>query len=152
LLEIANVSYVVNKICLINLATLYLQCHKVLILAQLIFIFLGRRKYMPQFVITYLGGDQPSSPEEGKQHMAKYMEWLSSLGDSAVSPANPFKDTHTVKPDGTATAGSTTTMSGYTIIKADSMEAALEIVKGCPFLDIGGSLEVSELMQMPGPK
>jgi hypothetical protein len=56
---------------------------------------------MPQYVIVYLGGDQPSSPEEGQQHYAKYKEWLSSLGDSAVSPANPFKDTSTVKPDGT---------------------------------------------------
>ena len=105
---------------------------------------------MPQYMITYLGGDQPSSPEEGKKHMAKYREWLSSLGDSAVSPANPFKNTSTVKSDGTVTTGSTTSMSGYTIIEADSMEAALSIAKACPFLDIGGSLEVSELMQMPG--
>jgi len=107
---------------------------------------------MAQYIITYLGGDQPSSPEEGKQHFAKYKEWLSSLGDSVVSPANPFKDTSTVNPDGTVTAGSTTAMSGYTIIEADSMETALEIAKACPFLDIGGSLEVSELMQMPGQK
>ena len=104
---------------------------------------------MVQYVIVYLGGDQPSTQEEGKQHMAKYMEWLSSLGDSAVSPANPLKGTSTVNPDGTVTAGGTTTMSGYTIIKADSMDAALAIAKGCPFLEIGGSLEVSELMQMP---
>jgi hypothetical protein len=104
---------------------------------------------MPQYVITYLGGNQPSSPEEGKQHMSKYMEWLSSLGDSAVSPANPFKNTSTVNSDGTVTIGGTMTMSGYTIIEADSMEAALSIAKSCPFLDIGGSLEVSELMQMP---
>jgi hypothetical protein len=27
---------------------------------------------MPQYIITYLGGDKPSSPEEGKQHMSKY--------------------------------------------------------------------------------
>jgi hypothetical protein len=104
---------------------------------------------MAQYIITYLGGDQPSSPEEGKQHFAKYKEWLSSLGDSAVSPANPLKNTNTVNADGTVTSGSTTTMSGYTIIEADSMEAALEIAKACPFLDIGGSLEVSELIQMP---
>ncbi len=107
---------------------------------------------MPQFAITYLGGNQPSSPEEGKQHMAKYMEWISSLGDSAVSPMNPFKSTQTVNPDGNATAGSSTKMSGYTIIKADSMDAALSIAKSCPFLEIGGTMEVSELMQMPGQK
>ncbi|MGB5847672.1 MAG: hypothetical protein WBH40_04230 [Ignavibacteriaceae bacterium] len=72
------------------------------------------------------------------------------MGDSAVSPANPFKNTSTVNSDGTITIGSTTSMSGYTIIEADSMEAALSIAKACPFLDIGGSLEVSELIQMPG--
>ena len=105
---------------------------------------------MAQYIITYLGGDQPSSPEEGQQHFAKYKEWLSSLGDSVVSPANPFKNTSTVNSDGTVTTGSTTAMSGYTIIEVDSMELALEIAKACPFLDIGGSLEVSELMQMPG--
>jgi len=105
---------------------------------------------MTQYLIVYLGGDQPSSPEEGKQHFSKYMEWLSSLGDSAVSPANPLKNTRTVNTDGTVTTGGATTMSGYTIIKADSMEAALTIAKACPFLDIGGSLEVSELVEMPG--
>lgn len=105
---------------------------------------------MTQYLIVYLGGDQPSSPEEGKQHFSKYMEWLSSLGDSAVSPANPLKNTSTVNTDGTVTTGGATTMSGYTIIKADSMGAALTIAKACPFLDIGGSLEVSELIEMPG--
>jgi hypothetical protein len=105
---------------------------------------------MSQYVIFYLGGDQPSSPEEGKQHMSKYMEWIASLGDSAVSPMNPLKSTSTVNSDGTVSSGGTTTMSGYTIIEADSMDAALSIAKACPFLEIGGSLEVSELMKMPG--
>ncbi len=104
---------------------------------------------MPQYVFVYLGGDQPSSPEEGKQHFSKYMDWLSSLGDSVVSPANPIKNTSTVNSDGTVTPGGTTTMSGYTIVKADSMGAALAIAKACPFLHIGGSLEVSELAEMP---
>jgi hypothetical protein len=105
---------------------------------------------MAKYIITYLGGDQPSSPEEGKRHFAKYKEWLSSLGDAAVSPANPIKNTNTVNPDGTVTPESITSMSGYTIIEADSMESALEIAKACPFLEIGGSLEVSELIQMQG--
>ncbi len=84
--------------------------------------------------------------------MSKYRAWLSSLGDSAVSPANPLKNTSTVNSDGTVTTGGTTTMSGFTIIAADSMDAALLIAKACPFLDIGGSLEVSELIQVPGQK
>ena len=105
---------------------------------------------MPQFIISYLGGNQPTTPEEGQKHFAKYKEWLSTLADSAVSPANPFSNTNTIKPDGSVTPGSTTTMSGYTIIEVDSMELAIKSAKACPFLEIGGSLEVSEIMQMPG--
>jgi hypothetical protein len=103
---------------------------------------------MAKFIMFYLGGDQPSTPEEGKQHFNNYMEWLNNLGDTVVSPANPFKDTHTVKPDGSISTGSSTTMSGYTIIQTDSIKSALSIAKSCPFLDIGGSLEVSELIEM----
>ncbi len=107
---------------------------------------------MSRYVLVYLGGDQPASPEEGRQHFSRYMDWLSSLGESAVSPANPLRNTTTVKPDGTAVPGSTTAMSGYTVIEAESLDAALSIAKACPFLDIGGSLEVSELAEMPNKK
>lgn len=103
---------------------------------------------MPQYVIVYLGGNPPSTPEEGQRHFAEYREWLSSLGGSVVSPMNPFKDTHTVGPDGRVSRGGATSMSGYTIVEADSMAAALAIAGSCPFLDIGGSLEVSELVRM----
>lgn len=105
---------------------------------------------MPQYIITYLGTPKSSSPEEDQQHMSKYRNWLASLGDSAVSPANPLKNTSTVHSDGSVTRGGTSSMSGFTIIEVDSEEAALAIAKACPYLDVGGALEVSELMQMPG--
>lgn len=104
---------------------------------------------MTQFVLVYLGGNQPSSPEEANEHYSKYVEWVSSLGDSVVSPTIPLKDTHTVSPDGTIREGGGSAMSGFSIIKADSMEAALAMAQACPFLEIGGLLEVSELMQLP---
>ena len=105
---------------------------------------------MAQYLITYLGGDPPSSPEEGRKHFAQYQAWLSSLGSSAVSPMNPLKHTHTVNPDGAVTSGSSVAMSGFTIIEAESIEAAIAVAKDCPFLDIQGVLEVSELVEMPG--
>ena len=103
---------------------------------------------MNNYIIFYLGGNMPTNQEEGAKHFEKYKQWLVSLGDSIESAANPLKDTHTINPDGTITDGTTTAMSGFTIIKADSLETALEMSKTCPFLEIGGSLEVSELMQM----
>ena len=81
--------------------------------------------------------------------MAKYRQWLSSLGKSAVSPANPLKNTSTINSDGSVIGGGKTSMSGFTIIEAASMESALSIAKSCPFLEVGGSLEVSELIKMP---
>ena len=104
---------------------------------------------MSQFVLVYLGGNQPSSPEEAKKHFEKYVEWVSSLGDSVVTPTIPLKNTNTVSPDGTVREGGSSAMSGFTIIDVDSMEAALSTAQACPFLEIGGSLEVSELMQTP---
>jgi hypothetical protein len=104
---------------------------------------------MTQFVLVYLGGNHPDSPEEANKHFKKYMEWLSSLGDSVVVPTMPLKDTNTVSSDGTIREGGSSAMSGFSIIKAESMAAALSIAQACPFLEIGGSLEVSELMQKP---
>lgn len=104
---------------------------------------------MSQFIITYIGGNQPKTPEEGMKHMAAYKVWLAALGEAAVSPANPMKNTHTINPDGTVVEGGNTAMNGYTIVEAGSYDDAVEMAKGCPFLAIGGSLEVSELMKMP---
>lgn len=103
---------------------------------------------MNQYIVSYLGGDHPSSPEEGKQHFAKYQQWIGSLGDAAIKPMVPFKNVHTVKPDGTVTAGSDIEMSGQTVLQAESIETVLELVKGCPFLEINGTLEVSEVVVM----
>lgn len=104
---------------------------------------------MKQFVLVYLGGNQPANPEEASAHFDKYMQWLAALGDSVVIPTIPLKDTTTVSSDGKVQEGGSSAMSGFSIIKADSMESALSIAQDCPFLEIGGSLEVSEMMQMP---
>jgi len=39
-------------------------------------------------------------------------------------------------------------LSGQTVIQADSIETALAMVKTCPFLDINGTLEVAEVVEM----
>ncbi|MDH5180953.1 MAG: YciI family protein [Gammaproteobacteria bacterium] len=103
---------------------------------------------MKQFVLVYLGGNQPAGPEEAEHHFSKYTAWLSSIGDAVVIPTIPLMDTCTVSSDGTVREGGSSAMSGFSIIKAESIEAALSIAQACPFLEIGGSLEVSELMQM----
>jgi hypothetical protein len=94
-------------------------------------------------------GNQPSNPEEASKHFSKYMEWLSSLGDLVAIPAIPLKDANTVSPEESIREGGSSAMSGFSIIKADSMKAALSIAQACPFLEAGGSLEMSEMSEMP---
>lgn len=103
---------------------------------------------MPQYMFIYLGGEFPASPEQGQKHFNKYQEWLEFLGDAVVSPAVPFKDTHTVHPDGKIEPGTTSLMSGLSIIKAASMDDALKMAQSCPFLEINGTLEISEMISM----
>ena len=103
---------------------------------------------MPQYLFVYIGGEFPSNPEQGQQHFQKYQEWLNSLGDKVLSPAIPFKDTHTVQPDGNASPGSMSAMSGMSILQMNSMEEALAAAQTCPFLEIKGALEVSEMIEM----
>ncbi len=103
---------------------------------------------MPQFIIAYLGKPDPMSTEDSKQHLIKYSDWLTSLGVTVISPANPIKNTKTITSDGIVLNKSTSTMSGFTLIETESNELALSIAKTCPFLDLGGSIEVSELINM----
>ena len=103
---------------------------------------------MPQYIFVYIGGEYPSDPEEGQKHFTEYQQWLTSLGDAVISPAIPFKDTHTVHPDRTDAAGSTSAMSGMSIFKMASMDEAMEVAKSCPFLEINGTLEISEMIEM----
>jgi hypothetical protein len=106
---------------------------------------------MPQYIFIYLGGEYPSNPEAGQKHFEKYQQWLRSLGDAVLSPAIPFKDTHTVQPDGSASPGSMSAMSGMSILQMNSMEEALAAAQACPFLEIKGALEVSEMIEMSAP-
>lgn len=103
---------------------------------------------MPKFIIAYHGGRTNMTPEEGKAHFAKYQEWLGGLGDAAVEPANPLGPSNFVTASGVTSDGFENPMSGYTVVTADDLDGATEIAKGCPFLDIGGTLRVAEIKSM----
>ncbi len=103
---------------------------------------------MPKYVLAYLGGDKPSSPEEGAKNMAKWQAWIGGLGEAVVNPGMPLSGTQTVSQDGVAPSSST--MSGFTIVEAGSIDAAIEMAKSSPFLETNGTIDVSEVMEMPG--
>ena len=103
---------------------------------------------MAQYLITYLGNPRELGREDGRQHMIKYRDWLNGLGNHVISAANPVRNARTIDTDGSVSQGGLTNMSGYSIIEAESDEAALAMVQNCPYLEVGGQLELAELIQM----
>ncbi len=102
---------------------------------------------MPEYIIAYHGGKEPASPEEGAKGMEKWKAWMAGLGDAMVNPGTPMGMNKTVTSDGVSDEDGPNRLTGYTIVKADNMDVAIEMARACPFLEIG-TLEVAELMQM----
>ncbi len=102
---------------------------------------------MSNYIIAYHGGKKPDSPEEGAKQMARWQAWLGGLGDAVVNPGTPLGKSRIVSSDGVSDDGGSNPLTGFSIVEADSMDAALEMAKECPFLEIG-TIEVAEVMKM----
>lgn len=102
---------------------------------------------MPNYVFAYHGGKKPETPEEGAKQMAKWKAWVAGLGDAVVNPGTPLGMSKTVSADGVSDGGGSNPLSGFTIVAADNMDAALEMAKACPFVEMG-TIEVAQVMEM----
>ena len=98
---------------------------------------------MTSFLLTYYGGGMPESKEEQAQVMQAWTAWFGELGDALVDGGNPTSQSRAISPDGSV-MDATSAPSGYSIIKADSLEAAVTASKGCPVLAGGATIVVSE--------
>ena len=102
---------------------------------------------MANFVLAYRGGSTPDSESEQQAVMEAWMGWFGALGDAVVDGGAPFGGSMSRSSDGAA-AGAPSALTGYSIITADSLDAATELAGGCPVLNSGGSVDVYEAMPM----
>ncbi len=98
---------------------------------------------MPEYFLAYHGGRMPENLEE---HMGKFMEWVGGRGKAVVMPGMPLGRAKIVSTDGVAADGGAK-LIGFSILEADSLEAAVEMAKTCPHLVIG-QVEVVEMKEM----
>ena len=105
---------------------------------------------MSNFVLLFTGGGMPETEEEQAAVMAAWGAWYGGLGDAVVDPGNPFSPAAKyIASDGTVTDGAVgTANTGYTVLKADSMEAAVGMAKKCPMLEGNGQVTVYETFDM----
>ena len=101
---------------------------------------------MPQFLFVYHGGTTPTDPAEIEATMAAWGAWFQNMGDALDIPGNPVGQSYTVSHSGVVDNGGANPASGFTVIQADSIDAATEMAKGCPMVVNGsGSVEVAEV-------
>jgi len=98
---------------------------------------------MANFLLTYYGGGMPETAEEQTKVMAAWTSWFGQLGDALVDGGNPTSQSKAISADGSV-MDATMAPTGYSIIKADDIDAAVAAAKGCPVLAGGATVVVSE--------
>src|SRR5215470_10399478 len=103
---------------------------------------------MATYLLAYTGGGMPETEEEQAAVMAAWGAWMQGIGDDLVDGGNPFGPSATIASDGSVTEGGASRLTGYSIVKADSLGAATAVSKDCPILSSGGSIEVYETFEV----
>ena len=103
---------------------------------------------MAKYVLAYRGGGMAPSEEEQQAAMAAWGAWFAQLGTAIIDAGNPFGASASVSSDGSVSNGSGAGLTGYTVLSADSLQAAGELAGGCPILSSGGSVDVYETIDV----
>ncbi|HFC11447.1 MAG TPA: hypothetical protein ENJ56_01290 [Anaerolineae bacterium] len=102
---------------------------------------------MTNYIFLYSGGSgMPETEEAQAAVMAAWGAWYGGMGEAVVDGGNPFSGVaKTVASDGTISDGAAFAGSGYTIVSAESADAAATMAQGCPVLQGGGTVSVFEI-------
>ena len=103
---------------------------------------------MGKYVLAYRGGTMAATEAEQAAAMQQWIGWFGELGAAVVDGGNPFGASVLVGADGGVSAAGASALTGYSIVTADSVDAAATLAKGCPVLGSGGSVEVYEALDM----
>ena len=102
---------------------------------------------MANYLLTFHGGSMPEGKAAQDAAMGAWNSWFGTLGDALVDGGNPISQTKAISPDGSV-MDATSAPSGYTVLKADSLDAAVALSKGCPVLQGGAVVLVSETIPL----
>ncbi len=107
---------------------------------------------MTSYLLLYSGGKMPESEAEQKAVLKEWEDWFAKIGSAMVDAGNPFTPmAKSIASDGRVSDGAVGSMaSGYSIIKADSLDAAVAMARGCPVLKGGAKISVYETFNAMG--
>lgn len=96
---------------------------------------------MGKYVVVYSG--LPGQDEDPAEVRSAWEQWFQELGPAVVDPGDVFTAGGTVARDGSARDDVRLKLTGYTMLKADDLEAAMAMVAKCPGLK-NADIEVYE--------
>jgi hypothetical protein len=95
---------------------------------------------MPMYLIT---NRPPHDYTPSAAAAQEWNAWFDTLGGHLVDPGNPAFTTRAL-----GASAAETTLGGYTLVTAESLDAALALAETCPMLRAGGGVEVGELTEL----
>ena len=111
---------------------------------------------MANYLFLFRGGAMKQmSPQQLEEAMGKWGAWVGEL-----SRQGGFKGGEPVAEDGRVVTGKRKAVTdgpfgetkdivgGYLLVTAPSLDIATEMARGCPVLEVDGSVEVRELREM----
>lgn len=104
---------------------------------------------MSNFVVIYpAAGEMPSDPAAVAEMMEAWNQWFASLGSALVEGGAPFGRSATLTGSGHTTDAAAHPAGGYSVLSADSLADAAQLVTGCPIHAAGGDISIFEAIEM----
>jgi hypothetical protein len=100
---------------------------------------------MGKYVLVYQGGAMAETEAAQQAAMAAWGARFQSLGAAIVDGGAPFGASGAV-----GGGGAQTGLTGYSILDAPDLGAAVRLAEGCPIVADGGRVEVYETIDVGG--
>ena len=104
------------------------------------------------FMFLFRGGREMPE-DEMEARMAKWGAWIDDLGEHFVGggPLNEdgrILDSKAGEPETGFVEDGDAEVGGYIIVQAGSIDDAVNLARGCPIYEVGGIVEVREIVKM----
>lgn len=105
---------------------------------------------MASYMVLYSGGmGMEMDPEKQQQVMAEWGAWYEKMGPAVTDGGAPFGGSKHLTGNGVEDGPlGDTPATGYTVITADSLDAAAKACEDHPHLNHGGQVQVFECIDM----
>ena len=111
------------------------------------------QEFMMIFRMSPMEGFQPT-PEQIQDSIKQWQDWIGGIAAQGkfVSTNQLGFQGKTLKPGGVITDGPYAEVKeivgGYIIVKAVDIDEAVKLAEGCPILQIGGHVEIRNIMEI----